>query len=259
MIVVQIVYSNYGIDSGHASDGYPKRIITEAIVRCFLKLNRKQDLPFFLKQHCQLSITQEDYIGHLMIRLMPQAYESKQDRLELLQRLLLAVPPSFVDSDSSLVNNTNSSSTQFQLWIDLSSLWSSIEIDDDTVQKQFYPVWFTQIALLYAGILNIPAKGIGSSVTWTDESLTQEEINTCRKLALHILTKYSNSSNKSTSVVMNNVDSINIPEDGDKYELPFMPKQKCCSADTLETGGSDEVRSVFFHVFVAPFVNIYKE
>nr|CAH8863558.1 unnamed protein product [Trichobilharzia regenti] len=145
----------WGIDSIQASDGYPKRIITEAIVRCFLKLNKKQDLSFFLKHHCQLSITQEDYIGHLMIRLMPQAYESKRDRIELLQRLLLAVPPSFFDGDSSLVNNTNSSSTQFQLWVDLSSLWSSIEIDD-AVQKQFYPVWFTQIALLYAEILNIP-------------------------------------------------------------------------------------------------------
>ncbi|VDQ14703.1 unnamed protein product [Trichobilharzia regenti] len=138
------------IDSIQASDGYPKRIITEAIVRCFLKLNKKQDLSFFLKHHCQLSITQEDYIGHLMIRLMPQAYESKRGRISFFY-----FPPSFFDGDSSLVNNTNSSSTQFQLWVDLSSLWSSIEIDD-AVQKQFYPVWFTQIALLYAEILNIP-------------------------------------------------------------------------------------------------------
>ncbi|CAH8590336.1 unnamed protein product [Heterobilharzia americana] len=243
-------------------DGFPKRIIAEAIVRCCVKVNNKQNFFCFLKQHCLLSTSYEDYIGHLVLRFSYPSYGTKQERIELLKRLLLAVPPCFVDCDSSVVIR-KSLSTQSQIWADLSSLWNDAEIKE-LVSKTFHPAWFSKIALLYAELVNIPLqKGVDTSLTWVDNSLTRTQIGACQKLALRILTSYSKQSNNSTFSGMLNGSNINSDENGeqsnsvcDTHELPFIPKEKCCSTDA---GNSvcGEIQYVFFQVFIAPFGNIY--
>ncbi|KAH8873075.1 hypothetical protein KSF78_0007889 [Schistosoma japonicum] len=174
----------------HAYDGLPKRITSDAIVRCYVKLNKHCELLPYLQQHGQLSVSHEDYIGHLMLHLMCSVNSGMQDRVVLLQRLLLALPLSFVDRDLSLVGRKNLF-TQSQLWTDLSAVWSEITEENRSI---LYPAWFSKVALLYAELVDINPKVTGISLTWTDESLTFMQVDTCHKLSLRIFTTYISSS-----------------------------------------------------------------
>ncbi|KAK4468459.1 hypothetical protein MN116_007535 [Schistosoma mekongi] len=246
-------------DHVHVYDGLPKRITSDAIVRCYVKLNKQYELLPYLQQHGQLSVSHEDYIGHLMLHLLCLVNRGMQDRVVLLQRLLLALPPSFADSDLSVVGRRDLF-TQSQLWTDLSVVWNEITEEN---RSMLYPVWFSKVALLYAELVNINPKVTQISLRWTDESLTLMQVDTCHKLSLRILTTCSSSSSPSIYPSFNSIPSHENDEQinpiGVGYSLPYIPKQKCCSSDNTVNTNSDEIAQVFFQVFIAPFMGIYEK
>uniref|UniRef100_A0A3Q0KQN4 Rab-GAP TBC domain-containing protein n=2 Tax=Schistosoma mansoni TaxID=6183 RepID=A0A3Q0KQN4_SCHMA len=254
-------------DRGHSYNGFPKRIIADAIVRCYLKLNKQCELLPYLQQHSQLSVSYEDYIGHLMLHFTCSINETTQGQINLLQRILLALPPSFVDDSSTFI--CKNLFTQSQLWIDLSVAWDQMETETRTM---FYPVWFSKVALLYAELVNTNPKLNETSLTWTDKVLNPIQIEICHKLSLRILTTCSSSGSSSTnpSSTTTMVDKDNGAYSHENnvqfndvtvtHVLPYIPSQKCCSIDTtVDTNNQDEVGHVFFQLFVAPFMNIYEK
>ncbi|CAH8610995.1 unnamed protein product [Schistosoma margrebowiei] len=254
-------------DRVHNYNGLPKRITADAIVRCCLKLNKRCELLPYLQQHSQLSVSYEDYIGHLMLHFTCSIDETTQDRINLLQRLLLALPPSFVDDSSIFIDENLFKHSQ--LWIDLSVAWDQIQIETRTM---YCPAWFSKVALLYAELVNTNSKLNETSLTWTDKFLNPLQIEICRKLSLRILTTCSSSGSSSTgpssATTMLSKDNGASSHENDvqfngvtvTYELPYIPSQKCCSTNTtIDTNIHDEVGHVFFQVFIAPFMSIYEK
>ncbi|CAH8542423.1 unnamed protein product [Schistosoma turkestanicum] len=256
-------------------NGLPKRITADAIVRCYLKLNKQSELLPYLHQHGQLSTSYEDYLGHLMLHFACSVNETTQDRIDLLQRLLLALPPLFFDNDSSVVVRKNLF-TQSQLWIDLSVLWNQIKIEPRKIFH--YPVWFSKVASLYAELVNTYSKATETSLKWTDELLTPAQIDLCRKLSLRILTTFGSSSSSSSSnssstdqssmttmfnkgdSICSHYDNVQVNQVTVTYALPYIPSGKCCSSDTTaDNENHDEIGRVFFQVFIAPFMSIYEK
>lgn len=194
--------------------------------------------------------------------------ETTQGRINLLQRFLLAIPPSFVDDSSIFIRENLFKHSQ--LWIDLSVAWDQIQIETRTM---YYPAWFSKVALLYAELVNTNSKLNETSLTWTDKFLNPLQIEICRKLSLRILTTCSSSGSSSTgpstttTTMLSKDNGVSSHENDVQfngvtvtYELPYIPSQKCCSTNTaIDTNIQDEVGHVFFQVFIAPFMSIYEK